>query len=242
VATIANDNLQDLKTGQLVEATPWKQQVALLVGVMAGAVVIPPILSLLNHAFGFAGAANFNTIAKQPLAAPQAVLISTLAKGVIQGNLPWGFIGIGGALGAAFVFVDELLRRTNRYSLPALGVGMAIYLPAAVTLPVVIGAVVGWSYDRWTAKRPNGAAAQRLGVLMASGFIVGESLFNVALAGLIVATNDASPIAVAPESFPDQTMWIGAAVVAALVWVLYRWTEARAAALPAEAVAELETA
>ena len=239
VATIANDNLQDLKTGQLVDATPWKQQAALLVGVLAGAVVIPPILGLLNHAFGFAGAANLNTISKEPLAAPQAVLISTLAKGVIQGDLPWGYIEAGAALGVALVLVDELLRRTGRYSLPALGVGMAIYLPAAVTLPVVIGAVIGWGYDRWVKGKPWGEPAQRLGVLLASGFIVGESLFNVALAGLIVATNKASPIAVAPESFPAASQWIGGAVLLAAVVGLYLWTERKAKALPAGAAFDL---
>ena len=233
VATIANDNLQDLKTGQLVDATPWKQQAALLVGVLAGAVVIPPILGLLNHAFGFAGAANVDTISKQPLAAPQAVLISTLAKGVIQGDLPWRFIGIGAGVGAVLVLIDELLRTTKRYSLPPLGVGIAIYLPAAVTLPVAIGAVVGWIYDRWVADKAWGGAAQRLGVLLASGFIVGESLFNVALAGLIVATNNASPIAIAPEAFPASTWWLGALVIVALVVGTYLWTERRARAVAA---------
>ncbi len=225
VATIANDNLQDLKTGQLVDATPWKQQVALIIGVVAGACVIPPILDVLNKAFGFAGAANLDTISDQPLAAPQAVLISTLAKGVIQGDLPWTYIGVGAVLGLALVVIDELLRRTGKYSLPPLGVGIAIYLPAAVTLPVVIGAVIGWTYDRWAAKKPNGAAAQRMGVLLASGFIVGESLFNVALAGFIVATNNPSPIAVAPASFPEQFMWAGAGVFALIVLGLYLWTE-----------------
>ena len=233
VATIANDNLQDLKTGQLVDATPWKQQVALIVGVIAGACVIPPILDVLNKAFGFAGAANLNTISDEPLAAPQAVLISTLAKGVIQGDLPWTFIGVGVALGVVLVVIDELLRRTRKYSLPPLGVGIAIYLPAAVTLPVVAGAVIGWVYDRWVAAKPNGAAAQRLGVLLASGFIVGESLFNVALAGLIVATNNPSPIAVAPAAFPEQTMWAGAGVVALVVLGLYLWSELTARRLPA---------
>ncbi|MFL5296800.1 MAG: OPT family oligopeptide transporter [Phenylobacterium sp.] len=233
VATIANDNLQDLKTGQLVDATPWKQQAALIVGVLAGAVVIPPILDLLNHAFGFAGAANLNTISKQPLAAPQAVLISTLAKGVIQGDLPWRFIGVGAGVGVVLVIVDELLRTTKRFSLPPLGVGIAIYLPAAVTLPVAIGAVVGWAYDRSVAGKPHGPAAQRLGVLLASGFIVGESLFNVALAGLIVATNNPSPIAVVPESFPAATAWLAALVIVALVAGTYLWTERRARALPA---------
>jgi putative OPT family oligopeptide transporter len=231
VATIANDNLQDLKTGQLVGATPWKQQVALIVGVVAGALVIPPILGLLNHAFGFAGAPNVNTISKEPLAAPQAVLISTLAKGVIQGDLPWRYIAVGGGVGAVMVVIDELLRRTKRFSLPPLGVGIAIYLPAAVTLPAVIGAVVGWLYDRWVEDKPYGGAAQRLGVLLASGFIVGESLFNVALAGLIVATNNAAPIAVVPESFPASTLWLGAALIVALVAGTYLWTERKARSL-----------
>jgi putative OPT family oligopeptide transporter len=236
VATIANDNLQDLKTGQLVGATPWKQQAALIVGVLAGAVVIPPILDLLNHAFGFAGAANLDTISKEPLAAPQAVLISTLAKGVIQGDLPWRFLGVGAALGVALVIVDELLRATKKYSLPPLGVGIAIYLPAAVTLPVVIGAVIGWAYDRWVKTKANGAAAQRLGVLLASGFIVGESLFNVALAGLIVATNKPEPIGVAPAAFANQTQGIGAALFLAATVGLYLWTQRKAAALPPSAM------
>ena len=96
-ATISNDNLQDLKTGQLVGATPWRQQVALIVGVGAGAVVIPPVLNLLARAYGFAGAANLNVVAANPLPAPQATLISALAQGVIGGNLDWKMIGIGAA-------------------------------------------------------------------------------------------------------------------------------------------------
>ena len=151
---------------------------------------------------------------------------------MIQGDLPWRFIGVGIGLGVVLVIVDELLRRTKRYSLPPLGVGIAIYLPAAVTLPVVAGAVIGWAYDQRVAKGPHGPAAQRLGVLLASGFIVGESLFNVALAGLIVATNNPSPIAVAPAAFPEQTMWLGAAFVALMIFALYAWSEATARKLP----------
>src|SRR5436189_5472987 len=94
VAAIANNNLQDLKTGQLVDATPWKQQVALVIGVIAGAFVIPPVLDLVNRAWGFAGAPNLDVISPHPLPAPQATLISTLAKGVIGGQLDWGLMGI----------------------------------------------------------------------------------------------------------------------------------------------------
>ena len=113
VATISNDNLQDLKTGQLVDATPWKQQVALVVGVVIGALVIPPILNLLNRGYGFAGAPALHAAA-QPLPAPQATLISALAKGVIGGQIDWGLIGIGALVGALIVACDELLRLTKR--------------------------------------------------------------------------------------------------------------------------------
>src|SRR5439155_10204348 len=85
VAVVANDNLQDLKTGQLVDATPWRQQVALVVGVVAGAVVIPPIPDVMNRAWGLAGAPHLDVIASRPLPAPQATLISTLPKGVVRG-------------------------------------------------------------------------------------------------------------------------------------------------------------
>jgi len=231
VAVAANDNLQDLKTGQLVEATPWAQQVGLVVGVIAGSIVIPPVLELLNKAYGFAGAANLNTITNEPLPAPQATLISTLAKGVIDGNVPWGLIGIGGLVGVGLVIVDEVLRRTRKFSLPPLGVGMAIYLPSAVIAPVVVGAFVGWFYDRWAEKKTHGEAAKRLGVLTASGLIVGESLFNVAYAGLIVLTGKDSPLAIVGEAFEPMALLLGAVAYAAFTLGMYYWTERKAANL-----------
>jgi putative OPT family oligopeptide transporter len=222
VAVAANDNLQDLKTGQLVDATPWRQQAVLVVGVIAGSAVIPPVLELLNRANGFAGAANLNAISDDPLPAPQATLISTIAKGVVGGQLDWGLIGIGALVGVGLILIDETLRRSKRYSLPPLGVGMAIYLPPTLTLPVVVGAVAGWIYDRRVASRPDGEAAKRLGVLVVSGLIVGESLFNVALSGLIVATNSGAPLGLVPEGFAPAPMLaiLGYLAVMAL---LYGW-------------------
>src|SRR5579863_2634747 len=185
VATISNDNLQDLKTGQLVDATPWRQQVALVVGVVMGALVIPPILELLNHAYGFAGAPHVGNAVAQPLPAPQATLISALAKGVISGQIDWNLIAIGAVVGALVVAADETLRARN-LALPPLAVGLGIYLPASTTAPVVAGAILGWAYNRWAAGRPQPDRARQLGVLVASGLIVGESIFGVLLAGLIV--------------------------------------------------------
>jgi putative OPT family oligopeptide transporter len=227
VAVVANDNLQDLKTGQLVDATPWKQQVALIIGVVAGAVVIPFVLELLNQSNGFSGAANLNTVAgATPLDAPQATLISTLAKGVIAHDLNWTLLGYGALIGLGLVLVDIILRRSSkgRFSLPPLGVGLAIYLPSAVTAPVVVGALAGWIYEKVVAKDRMAEPAKRLGVLIASGFIVGESLFNVALAVLIVATQKASPLEV-PFAPSEHVGMIFALIAAAVVVVgLYNWS------------------
>ncbi len=223
----AGQALQDLKTGQLVDATPWRQQLALIIGVVAGSLAIAPVLDLLNQAYGFAGAPNINAIAKEPLAAPQATLISTLAKGVIQGDLDWGLLGIGGLLGAGLVAIDETLRRTTRHSLPPLAVGIAIYLPLSVSVPAIIGAFVGSSYDRWADKSARPEAVKRMGVLLASGLIVGESLFSVALAGLIVATGKGEPLGLVSD-FETPGIVIGILVVIALVTALYRWTRAKA--------------
>ena len=198
VATISNDNLQDLKTGQLVGATPWAQQVALVFGVMAGSAVIPPILDLLNGAYGFTGAANAGA---HPLAAPQAVLISTLAKQLLGGGADWSLLGTGMALGAVLIAIDEGLGRMGKIRLPPLGVAMGIYLPAGTISTVVAGALAGHYYDRWVEKGPNPEMAKRLGVIMASGLIVGESLFSVALAAAISASKTGL-IKVADTDFP----------------------------------------
>ncbi len=194
IATISNDNLQDLKTGQLVGATPWKQQVALVLGVIFGSLVIPPVLDLLNTAFGFQGTPGAGPNA---LAAPQAALISSLAKGVLGGDIDWNLIGIGAAIGVGVIVLDEALGRAGRLRLPPLAVGMGIYLPMGLTLLVPVGAVIGHFFERAARRGANPALAERLGVLAATGLIVGESLFGVAFAGIVAATGSDAPLAVA---------------------------------------------
>ncbi len=237
IATISNNNLQDLKTGQLVGATPRAQQWALIVGVIAGAAVIPPVLNLLAHAFGFAGAPNLHTITAKPLAAPQATLISALAQGVIGGNLNWTMIFVGFGLGAVLIVVDEVLGLMKWLRLPPLATGIGIYLPMSATLPVVIGAVIGHTYDRWAARTRNPDYSKRLAVLIASGMIVGESLFGVVLAGLIVALSSDAPLALLPADFAGMNA-IALALFAGLIVVLYGWIMRRAKAAPAAAHVE----
>src|SRR5207253_7882608 len=138
-ATISNDNLQDLKTGQLVGASPMKQQIALIVGVGAGAAVIPSVLNLLAKAYGFAGAPNVNVVAANPLPAPQATLISALAQGVIGGHLEWTMLGIGGLVGVGLILLDSALRAMNKLRIPPLAVGIGISLPMSATLAATGG-------------------------------------------------------------------------------------------------------
>jgi putative OPT family oligopeptide transporter len=230
VAVTSNDNLQDLKTGQLVGATPWRQQVALIIGIVAGSAVIPPILNLLAQAYGFAGAPSTQAIVAQPLPAPQANLISTLSIGVIDRTLNWTMIAIGGAIGVAIVALDGLLGARKLMRLPPLAVGMGIYLPMSATLPVMAGAVIGWQYNRWAARSPAPGRAQHLGVLVASGMIVGESLFSVLLAGTIVGLNSDAPFALVGE-YALATA-VGLLSFAASVVLLYGWMMRRMKAAP----------
>src|SRR5438309_2291846 len=219
VATISNDNLQDLKTGQLVGATPWRQQVALLFGVVFGAAVIPPVLNLLNAGYGFAGVAGAG---KEALAAPQAALISTLAEGVLGGKMDWTMIGYGALLGVGLILLDFLMGKLRLLRLPPLAVGIAIYLPMSATLMVVVGAVAGWLYDRAAGRARDGETWKRMGVLVATGLIVGESLFGVLLAGIVTATKNPEPLAIVGPAFRPCALWGGALLFALLAAWNYR--------------------
>ena len=226
-ATISNDNLQDLKTGQLVGASPMKQQIALIVGVAAGASVIPFVLNLLATAYGFAGAPNLNVVAENPLPAPQATLISALAQGVIGGNLEWTMIGIGAAVGVGLILLDTALGVLGKLRIPPLAVGIGIYLPMSATFAVVIGAVLSYWYNKRAQASPNPERAERLGTLVASGLIVGESLWGVINAGLIVGLSNDAPLGFFPADFAPAP-WLGIVLFIALIVLLYGWMLRRA--------------
>jgi putative OPT family oligopeptide transporter len=225
VATIANNNLQDLKTGQLVDATPGKQQWALVIGCIAGAAIIPPILDLLNNAYGFAGTAG--STHEHPLPAPQAGLISALAQGVIQNNIDWNLIITGAGIGVVLIVVDEVLRRTTKSAhLSPLAVGLGIYLPTQSTLMVVVGAIAGWYYDRRAERTKKPESAKQLGVLLASGMIVGEGLIGVAIAAIVAFSGKDFPLQLVSDAFADNAAyWIGGAAFVIVMVMLYRWIE-----------------
>src|SRR5437868_14347632 len=223
VAAIANNNLQDLKTGQLVDATPWKQQVALIIGVIAGAFVIPPVLDLVNHAYGFVGAPGAE-LRPHPLPAPQAGLISSLAQGVIAANIDWSLIRIGALIGAAIIVLDEILARTTKHMrVPPLAVGLGIYLPTASTLMIVVGAIVGWVFERRADRTPKPEATKQLGVLLASGLIVGESILGVVISAIVVFSGKGAPLSLVGPNFETAAVIIGGGAFSVIVFLLYRW-------------------
>lgn len=229
-ATISNDNLQDLKTGQLVGASPMRQQIALIVGVAAGASVIPFVLNLLARAYGFAGAANIGVVSDSPLAAPQATLISALAQGVIGGTLEWKMIGIGALVGVGLILLDAALGAMNKISIPPLAVGIGIYLPMSATFAVVVGAVISYWYSKRAQASANPERTERLGTLVASGLIVGESLWGVINAGLIVSLSNEAPIALVPAEFAPAP-YLGVICFAGLIIWLYLWMLRRSRAV-----------
>ena len=221
IACISNDNMQDLKTGYLVGATPWRQQVALLLGCVVGALVIAPVLNLLYEAYGFPGALPRPDMdPSQALAAPQAALMTTIAQGIFSSQLAWEYIYLGMGLGVLLVIVNQLLKRyTDNLCLPPLAVGMGIYLPPSVQTPLVIGAIMGYFLNKKLKER-NGeeglTSGIRRGTLFASGLIVGESLIGVALAGIIVVSvtsgGSDSPLALVGNDFADTAEILGLVV------------------------------
>ncbi len=227
-AAISNDNLQDLKTGLLVKATPWKQQVALIVGCIVGALVIAPVLSILYNAYGFSGALpRPNMDPADALSAPQATLMTFIAKGIFSSSLEWTYIYMGIGLGVTLIIMDILIKRisNNRLALPALAVGMGIYLPPSINMPIVVGAILAWLINRHLtahAKRTHVSSeklhqkSERFGTLFAAGLIVGESLIGVLMAFIIAASvttgGSESPLAIQISDWKTTANLLGLAV------------------------------
>ena len=222
IACISNDNMQDLKTGFLVGATPRHQQIALLLGCVVGAMVIAPVLNMLYQAYGFTGALpRADMDPDDALAAPQATLMTMIAQGIFSANLAWEYIHFGIALGVAIVIVDELLTsRTKNLCLPPLAVGIGIYLPPSLQTPLVVGAVMGYLIER-SMPQSEVEAGKRRGTLFASGLIVGESLIGVLIAAIIALSvssgGSESPLALAGDDFTDTAEILGLIVFVATV-------------------------
>jgi putative OPT family oligopeptide transporter len=221
-ACIGGDNLQDLKCGYIVGATPWKQQVMLAIGAVTSALVMAPVLNLLLHAYGIGV-----PTAEHPdaLLAPQATLMASVAKGMFGGELPWTMIAIGGLVGAAIIGWDLWLKhRGSTFRAPVLAVAVGIYLPLDLSVPIFAGGLLAHLAERALgvvhADPERAEQSKRNGVLYAAGLITGEALTGILIAVPIVVTSRGDALAL-PESLRFGG-WLGLLVVGVIAWALYR--------------------
>ncbi len=218
-AAIAGDNLQDLKAGHILGATPWKQQVMQGVGVVSAVLVMAPILNLLLQAYGI----GVPTEARpNSLLAPQAMLMASVAEGVFGAGLPWDMVGIGAIVGAGIIAIDEYLKRTGaKWHAPVLAVAVGIYLPLELSIPIFLGGLIAHAVERSLAVRPQAERERgmRLGMLTAAGLITGEALLGILLAVPIVASGRPDVLAVSDEPFGGTP---GLVIVAAIGMWMYR--------------------
>ena len=228
-AAIAGDNMQDLKAGRIVGATPRQQQIMQLIGVTAAALVIAPILGLLFEAYGLGGILPREGMdPDEMLQAPQATLMASVADGVFSRNLPWGMIGIGALIAAGVIALDQVLKaRGSTLRVPVLAVAVGIYLPIELEVPIFVGGMVAWLVGRAVRRGGGGEGAVRQanhrGLLFSSGLITGEALVGIFLAiPFAVSESGTDVLSLVPESFDPTARWIGAAVVVGFIVWLYR--------------------
>ncbi|ASK93193.1 oligopeptide transporter, OPT family [Xanthomonas campestris pv. trichodesmae] len=215
-AAVGGDNLQDLKTGYLVGATPWKQQLMLAIGAFSCALIMGPVLNLLAQAYG---------IGSKTLPAPQAMLMASVAKGLFGGQLPWAVITIGAGVGAVIIAVDEYLKKTGkRFRVPVLAAAIGIYLPLELMVPIFLGGLIAHLVERYHKIRADDEEGRdrvhRPGVLFAAGLITGEALMGIGIALPIVITKNKDVLAL-PGGY-QLNQWVGLAILALVGWLLYR--------------------
>ena len=220
-AAIAGDNLQDLKCGYMVGATPWRQQVMLAIGAISCALVMAPVLNLLAKAYGIGTPTADHP---NPLLAPQATLMASVAKGLFGGHLPWNLIWIGAAIGAVIIAVDEVQKkRGSHFRVPVLAAAVGIYLPLDLTVPIFLGGLLAHIVERAVGIRNDPAAAERVhqkGVLFSAGLITGEALMGILIAIPIVMAGKADVLAL-PEHLQFGEL-VGLLIFAVIGYLLYR--------------------
>ena len=230
-AAVGGDNLQDLKAGYIVGATPWKQQLMLGIGAFSCALIMAPVLNLLAEAYGI-GAPTADK--PNSLAAPQATLMASVARGMFGGELPWDIIAIGAVVGAVIIAFDSWLKaRNSSFRVPVLAAAIGIYLPLELMVPIFLGGLLAYFVERrhgmvGTHDESLRDRIHRPGTLFAAGLITGEALMGILIAIPIVATERADVIAL-PEQFRFGEIF-GLVVLAIVGWLLYR-TGAKSKAL-----------
>ncbi len=225
-AAIAGDNMQDLKAGHILGATPYQQQIMQMVGVVSAALVIPLVLQLLNTAYGFGPATAEHPDA---LAAPQATLMASVAEGVFTGDLPWTMVYIGMAIGVAIILLDKFQEsRGSDFRIPVLAVAVGLYLPFELDSAIMLGGLIAWAVSRYQKNNRGNASdvdfktasetSNNAGLLFASGLITGEALIGILLAIPVAIYGSSNVLALVSESFGSLP---GLVVILGVTYMLY---------------------
>ncbi|NNM60397.1 MAG: oligopeptide transporter, OPT family [Legionellales bacterium] len=223
IASISNDTMQDLKAGQMVGATPWKQQIMLILGVIVAAAVIPLILQLLFDAYGFSGAMpRLGMDETQALAAPQAGLMAAVVQGIFMRNVPWAMMGTGSVIAILAMILDRYTLRKFGKRIPVLAIGIGIYLPIDTTMPLVIGGILSWVVDRALQSRAEAAKqGYQKGLLLASGLVAGSAVMGVVLAIPFVIAGSSNVLSLLSSQYAVWTE-LASIIVTFLLCVWFR--------------------
>ena len=225
-ASIAGDNLQDLKAGHMIGASPWRQQVMLGIGAIASALIMAPVLNLLLKAYGMGPA---TTAHPQSLQAAQATLMESVSRGMFGGHLPWNMVVAGMGIGAVIIVIDEILKAgKSGVRAPVLAAAVGIYLPLELEVPIFVGGLLAYIAERrlssgvglLKASKEEVERLTRRGMLFAAGLITGEALVGVLIAIPIVVTGRDDVFAL-PKSLQFGG-WLGLLMLAGLAALMFR--------------------
>lgn len=229
---ISGDNLQDLKSGQIVGATPWKQELMLIVGVLAGAVIITPILEILYQAYGIGTALPRPDMdPTAALNAPTASVMNQLTQAVFTGSMNWFMFSLGGGLAGIFILGEIICKKLKRpFHFPVLAVAIGIYLPLDIIFPIFFGGLMAYLAERkLDAQRENlgvrfaevAEKAGKRGLLFSSGLIAGEAIMGIALAIPFAAYQSTKVFNIRPDNFESFALGLGVSIFLGTGYYLY---------------------
>jgi len=223
-ACVAGDNLQDLKAGYLVGATPWRQQVMLAIGSVSCALIMSWVLNVLAQSYGIGPRTPQHP---QSLEAAQANLMASVAKGIFGGHLPWDMIGIGALIGVAVIILDQVLKsRGAKFRVPVLAAAIGIYLPLETMVPIFLGGLLNHLVTRSFGPGLSDEEVEKRngkGTLFAAGLITGEALMGILIGFAIYATKRADVFALPAglQLTGSLSEWVGLVVLAIVGWWMY---------------------
>ncbi|USQ14717.1 oligopeptide transporter, OPT family [Legionella lytica] len=227
IAAIANDNTQDLKVGQLVGATPWKQQLMLLLGVVVSSLVIPPVMQLLFNVYGIAGVMPHSGMdVSQSLPAPTAALMAAITEAVFQNSLPWNMMFFGSCIILVIIFLNHIFKIRRYLNLSILGVAIGMYLPLSSSFPLFIGGMIALFVQRHLRRLQKNKEEQvtrkQKGTLIACGLVAGSAIIDVLLAIPFSIAKNPDALQLAGAGWKNTSVYLGVLSTLLLAWWINR--------------------